>query len=59
MWDHFVKTEDNERLERDSKQLPFIAPNSSFSQRMINYRFMPQIVKNEENLKKVGEYMLA
>ena len=54
MYDHFITEEEKTRLERDTKTKEV---SHADAHRVISFRFMPQIVKTEENIDLLQEYI--
>ena len=53
IYDHFMNEDEKTRLDRDTKSKEV---SEGLAHRVISFRFMPQILKTDENLAMVNEY---
>ena len=53
LYEHFIREDEKTRLERDTKSKETSYSNTH---RIMSFRFMPQLVKSEENLELLQEF---
>jgi len=55
MYNHFIEEDEKTRIDRDTCSEE-VAQNPVSKPREISYRFMPQVVKTEENMDLLTEF---